>query len=274
MATVFNQAGNDRAPAKVYVVGNAGANPDNVVAGTFLLNNRYAYILFDTGADRSFVSTAFSSQIDITPSTLDHYYDVELADGRIIGLNTILKGCTLNFLNHQFNVNLMPVELGSFDAIIATCGLPPTRQVEFQIDLVPGAAPVARAPYRLAPSKITVGLSESQKEQSDKGLIKAQVPRPGASVLFVKKFIEGFFEESPNLMNQAHQKKVKFEWGEKHEALYQLFKAKLCMSTNSLHYPKEAKISFASCDARRRVGPCVDSEGKVISYVITTVEVS
>ncbi|GJR33908.1 putative reverse transcriptase domain-containing protein [Tanacetum coccineum] len=64
------------------------------------------------------MSTAFSSQIDITPSTLDHYYDVELADGRIIGLNTILKGCTLNFLNHQFNVNLMPVELGSFDAII------------------------------------------------------------------------------------------------------------------------------------------------------------
>ncbi|GJS05518.1 putative reverse transcriptase domain-containing protein [Tanacetum coccineum] len=70
-------------------------------------------------ADRKvFVSTAFSSQIDITPSTLDHYYDVELADGRIIGLNTILKGCTLNFINHQFNINLMPVELGSFDAII------------------------------------------------------------------------------------------------------------------------------------------------------------
>ncbi|GKF23141.1 putative reverse transcriptase domain-containing protein [Tanacetum coccineum] len=73
-----NQAGNDRAPGKVYVVGNAGANPDNVVAGTFLLNNRYAYILFDMGADRSFVSTASSSHIDITPSTLDHYYDVEL----------------------------------------------------------------------------------------------------------------------------------------------------------------------------------------------------
>ncbi|GKE44459.1 putative reverse transcriptase domain-containing protein [Tanacetum coccineum] len=113
-----NQARNDRAPAKVYVVGNAGANPDNVVTGTFLLNNRYAYILFDTGADQSFVSTAFSSQIDITPSTLDHYYDVELADGRIIELNTILKGYTLNFLNHQFNINLILVELGSFDVII------------------------------------------------------------------------------------------------------------------------------------------------------------
>ncbi|GJX87181.1 putative reverse transcriptase domain-containing protein [Tanacetum coccineum] len=48
----------------------------------------------------------------------DHYYDVELADGRIIGLNTILRGCTLNLLNHPFNINLMPVELGSFDAII------------------------------------------------------------------------------------------------------------------------------------------------------------
>ncbi|GJV63366.1 putative reverse transcriptase domain-containing protein [Tanacetum coccineum] len=113
------QARNDRAPTKVYVVGNAGANPDNVVAGTFLLNNRYAYILFDTGADWSFVSTAFSSQIDITSSTLNYYYDVKLADGRIIGLNTILKGCTLNFLNHQFNINLMLVELGSFDAIIS-----------------------------------------------------------------------------------------------------------------------------------------------------------
>ncbi|GJR48687.1 reverse transcriptase domain-containing protein [Tanacetum coccineum] len=76
-----NQVGNDRAPAKVYTVGHVGTNPDsNIVMGTFLLNNRYASILFDTSANRSFVSTAFSSQIDITPSTLDHYYDVELDD--------------------------------------------------------------------------------------------------------------------------------------------------------------------------------------------------
>ncbi|GJU10916.1 reverse transcriptase domain-containing protein [Tanacetum coccineum] len=114
-----NQVRNANAPANVYVVGHAGTNPySNVVTGTFLLNNRYASILFDTGADRSFVSTAFSSQIDITPSTLDHYYDVELADGKIIRLNTILRGCTLNLLNHTFNINLMPIELGSFDAII------------------------------------------------------------------------------------------------------------------------------------------------------------
>ncbi|GJT81608.1 putative reverse transcriptase domain-containing protein [Tanacetum coccineum] len=189
-----NQAGNDKAPPKVYVVGNVGANPDNVIAGTFLLNNRYAYILFDTGANRSFVSTAFSSQIDITPSTLDHYYDVELADGRIIGLNTILSGCTLNFLNHPFNINLMPVELGSFDAIIDfpevfpedLPGLPPTLQVEFQIDLAPGAAPIARAPYRLAPSKMKE-LSEQLKELSEKGFIRPSSSPWGAPVLFIKK---------------------------------------------------------------------------------------
>nr|GEW24238.1 putative reverse transcriptase domain-containing protein [Tanacetum cinerariifolium] len=198
---------NENAQARVYVVGNVVANPDNVVAGTFLLNNRYAYILFDTGADRSFVSTTFSSQIDISPIALDHHYNVEIADGRIIGLNTIMRDCTLNFLNHPFNIDLLPVELGSFDVIngmdwlsrynaVIACaeklvripfrnkiltihedkskgkrpedvpvireffevfsedlpGIPPTRQVEFRIDLVPGVALVARAPYRLAPS--------------------------------------------------------------------------------------------------------------------------
>ncbi|GKA48855.1 reverse transcriptase domain-containing protein [Tanacetum coccineum] len=114
-----NQVGGSNAPAKVYAVGHAGTNPDsNAVMGTFLLNNRYASILFDTGDDRSFVSTAFSSQIYITPTALDHYYDVELADRRITGLNIILRGCTLNILNHPFNINLMPIELGSFDSII------------------------------------------------------------------------------------------------------------------------------------------------------------
>ncbi|GJV08048.1 putative reverse transcriptase domain-containing protein [Tanacetum coccineum] len=277
-----NQGGNGNAPAKVYVLGHTGTNLDsNVVTGTFLLNNRYASILFNTGVNKSFVSTAFSSQMDITPITLDHYYDVELADGRIIGLNTIIRGFTLNFLNHPFNIDLMPVELGSFNVIIGmdwlakyqavivcaekiiripwgnetliihgdgsnrgnethlniiSCtktqkymlkgcliflahvttketedksekkrledvpivqdfpevfpedlsGLPPTRQVEFQIDLIPGAAPVARAPYRLAPSEMKE-LSDQLKELSDKGFIRPSSSPWGAPVLFVKK---------------------------------------------------------------------------------------
>nr|GEX29756.1 putative reverse transcriptase domain-containing protein [Tanacetum cinerariifolium] len=194
--TANNQKGNGTggsatAPAKVYAVGRTGTNPDsNIVTGTFLLNNRYASILFDTGADRSFVSTAFSSQIAITLTTLDQYYDVKLADGRIIGLNSILMGCTLNFLNHPFNIDLMPIELDSFDAIIVfpedLSGLPLTRQVEFQINLIPGVAPVVRAPYRLASSRMKES-SDQLKELSEKGFIRPSSSPWGAPVLFDKK---------------------------------------------------------------------------------------
>ncbi|GJW90708.1 putative reverse transcriptase domain-containing protein [Tanacetum coccineum] len=86
-----NQSGNGEARARVYVVGNARINLEsNVVTGTFLLNNRYASVLFDTCADRSFVSTALSSLIDIIPSILDHSYDVELADGKIIRYHAVI----------------------------------------------------------------------------------------------------------------------------------------------------------------------------------------
>ncbi|GJS05335.1 putative reverse transcriptase domain-containing protein [Tanacetum coccineum] len=283
-----NRAGNGNAVARAYVMGSAGTNPNsNVVMGMFLLNNRYASILFDTGTDRSFISTAFSSLIDIIPTTLDHGYDVELADGRIIWVNTLIRGCTLNFLNHPFNIDLMPIEVGSFNVIIdmdwlakyhavIVCdeklvrvpfgdkilifhgdgsnnghesrlniilctktqkyllkgcpiflahvtmkktedkskekrldvvpivqdfpkvfpddlpGIPPTRQVEFQIDLIPGAAPVARAPYQLAPSEMKE-LSDQLKELSDKGFIRPSSSPWGAPVLFVKKKIGSFW---------------------------------------------------------------------------------
>nr|GEU97309.1 hypothetical protein [Tanacetum cinerariifolium] len=275
-----NQAGNGNAVARAYGVGTARGNPNaNVVMGTFLLNNRFASILFDTGADKSFVSTAFSSLININPSTPDYSYDVDLADGQIIGVTTVIRGFTLNFLNHPFNIDLMHVELGSFDVIIGmdwlktnhvvivcdekivrvpfenetliircdgsnngtqlkiiSCtktqkyflkgypvflanittkaikdkseekrledvpivrdfsevfpehilGLPPTRHVEFQIDLIPGIAHVARAPYRLAPSEMKE-LSDQLQELSDKGFIRPSSSPWGALVLFVKK---------------------------------------------------------------------------------------
>nr|GEV79770.1 hypothetical protein [Tanacetum cinerariifolium] len=112
-------AGNGNVVARAYAVGTAKTTPNsNVVTCTFLVNNRYALILFDTRADRSFVSTVFSSLIDIIPTTLDYSYDVELVDSKIITVNTLIRGCTLNFLNHQFKIDLMPIELGSFDVII------------------------------------------------------------------------------------------------------------------------------------------------------------
>ncbi|GJW96998.1 putative reverse transcriptase domain-containing protein [Tanacetum coccineum] len=239
-----NQVGGGNAPAKVYAVGHAGTNPDsNVVTGTFLLNNRYASILFDTGADRSFVSTAFSSQIDITPTALDHYYDVELADGRIIGIigmdwlvkyqaiivcaekivripwgnetlivhgdgsnrghearlhiisytktqEYMLKGCPVFLANvntketedksEKKRLEDVPIVRDFPDVFPEDLpGLPPTRQVEFQIDLIPGAASVARAPYRLAPFEMKE-LSEQLKELSDKGFIRPSSSSWGA----------------------------------------------------------------------------------------------
>ncbi|GJR09541.1 putative reverse transcriptase domain-containing protein [Tanacetum coccineum] len=90
----------------------------NVIMGTFLLNNCHAYMLFDSGADRSFVSSTFSALLDVAPSTLDTSYAVELADGRISETNVVLRGCTLGLLGHPFDIDLMPVELGSFDVII------------------------------------------------------------------------------------------------------------------------------------------------------------
>nr|GEZ42116.1 Gag-Pol polyprotein [Tanacetum cinerariifolium] len=66
--------GNGGARGKAYVSGGGDTNPEsNTVTGTFLLNNCYASILFDTGAVRSFVSTAFSALINIAPTTLDNH---------------------------------------------------------------------------------------------------------------------------------------------------------------------------------------------------------
>nr|GEX11213.1 hypothetical protein [Tanacetum cinerariifolium] len=90
----------------------------NTVTGTFLLNDHHSYMLFDSGANRSFVSNTFSTLLDITPSALDVSYTVELADERTSKTSTVLKGCTLGLLGHPFNIDLMPIDLGSFDFII------------------------------------------------------------------------------------------------------------------------------------------------------------
>ncbi|GKB52466.1 putative reverse transcriptase domain-containing protein [Tanacetum coccineum] len=249
------------------------AQGPNVVTGTFLLNNRYFSMLFDSGSDKSFINASLIHLFDNEPERISASYEVELADGRIASTNTILKGCTLNLVNHLFKIDLMPIELGAFDVIIGmdwladndaviicgkkevhipiknrtlvvkgdsnssrlkviSCikarkyiergchlflahitekeksekrledipvicdfpevfpddlpGLPPSRQVEFKIDLVPGAAPVARAPYRLAPSEMKE-LSEQLKELLEKGFIRPSSSPWGAPVLFVKK---------------------------------------------------------------------------------------
>ncbi|GJX99350.1 putative reverse transcriptase domain-containing protein [Tanacetum coccineum] len=245
---------NEGARARAYVVvENPQQNP-NVVTGTFLLNDHYACILFDSGAEKSFVSSAFTPFIDIAPTALNTSYEVELADGKVVSTNTILRSCTLVLLNHVFKIDLLPTRLGSFDVIIGmdwlayhralidcyekivriplpngkilevqgerpekdlrslACikadekklddirvvrdfpevfpddllGLPLVREIEFRIDLIPGASPVVRSPYRLAPSEM-LELSNQLKELQEKGFIRPSHSPWGAPVLFVKK---------------------------------------------------------------------------------------
>nr|GEZ84561.1 putative reverse transcriptase domain-containing protein [Tanacetum cinerariifolium] len=96
---------------------NPRQNP-NVVTGTFLLNDHYASILFDSGAEKSFVSTPFTLFIDIALATLDTSYEVELTDGKVVSTNTVLHGCTLALFNHVFKIDLLPTRLGSFYVIV------------------------------------------------------------------------------------------------------------------------------------------------------------
>ncbi|GJR18334.1 hypothetical protein Tco_0966861 [Tanacetum coccineum] len=143
-----------------------------VVAGTFLLNDHFASVLFDSGAKRSFVSSDYTPFIDITPVALGSSYEVELADGKIAGEKRLDDIHVVREFPEVFPDNLS--------------GLPPIHEVEFRIDLIPGALPVAKAPYRLAPSEMNE-LSNQLKELQEKGFIRPSSSPWGAPVLFVKK---------------------------------------------------------------------------------------
>nr|GEZ40243.1 putative reverse transcriptase domain-containing protein [Tanacetum cinerariifolium] len=169
--------------------------------------------------------------INISPVALNTSYDVELADGKIVSTNTILRGCTLALFSCIFKIDLLPTRLGSFDVIIGMdwlsyhravidcyekivriplpngeileaqgerpekdpgslaydlSDLPPVREIEFRIDLIPGVLPVVKSPYLLAPSEMSE-LSSQLKELQEKGFIRPSHSPWGAPVLFVKK---------------------------------------------------------------------------------------
>ncbi|GJT05285.1 putative reverse transcriptase domain-containing protein [Tanacetum coccineum] len=217
---------NNNAQGRAYLLRDRNAHKDpNVVTGMFLLNQHLARVLFDSGADKSFVSISLASMLNIPPITIDTFYNIEMANGNLVSTNTIIQGCILTLLNQPFKINLMQIKLSSFDVIIGMdwlsnyhakilCnekvihipindetliirvmekkldekqledipvvrkflkvfhedlpGLPPVHQVEFQIKLILGAATVARAPYRLAPSGMQE-LSNQLQELADRG---------------------------------------------------------------------------------------------------------
>nr|KAJ0214492.1 hypothetical protein LSAT_V11C400215090 [Lactuca sativa] len=112
-----NQVGQPRGVAFVIGAEEARQNPE-VITGTFLLNNHFASVIFDAGADRSFVSVAFRPLIGLKSVKMRNAYAIELADGYEIRANDIIPGCTLNLADKLFSIVLIPIELGSFDVIV------------------------------------------------------------------------------------------------------------------------------------------------------------
>ncbi|GJT79110.1 putative reverse transcriptase domain-containing protein [Tanacetum coccineum] len=171
-----NKNGVGEARGKAYVLGGGDANPDSNVVKVLCL----------------------------TPDTLDVSYAVELADGKISKTNTILRGCTLGLLGHPFNIDLIPVELGSFDVIIGMDWLVNHHAVtkkeikdkseEKRLEDVP----TVRDFSEVFPEDFP-GLPPSQQvedlvpELSDKGFIRPSSSPWGAPVLFVKKKYGSFW---------------------------------------------------------------------------------
>ncbi|KAI3687521.1 hypothetical protein L1987_81218 [Smallanthus sonchifolius] len=113
-----NNAGNG-AKGRAFVLGSGEARYDhNVVTGKFLLNNYFAYVLFDTSAHRSFMTNKLYNLLRKTLTLLEDKYTIEIADGQIIEATHVLKGCKLELASHKFDIDFMPATLGNFDVIV------------------------------------------------------------------------------------------------------------------------------------------------------------
>ncbi|GKE69940.1 putative reverse transcriptase domain-containing protein, partial [Tanacetum coccineum] len=179
----------------------------NVVTGMFSLNDHFVTILFDSGADFSFISTEL---LNVKPSIVNPGYVIEVADGKKVEVNKIIRDYKLELESSLVlrvhgeravgitkalksakedeprlsNISVVREFEDVFPEDLS--GLPLQRKVEFRIDLVPGATPIAKSPYRLAPSEMQE-LSGQLQEFQDKGFIRPSPSPWGAPVLFVKK---------------------------------------------------------------------------------------
>ncbi|GJR62214.1 reverse transcriptase domain-containing protein [Tanacetum coccineum] len=207
---------NINAQGRAYMLKDRNAQQDpNIVTGMFLLNQHLVKVLFDSGADRSFISISLASKLNILSITIDTFYDIEMADGNLVSTNTVIKGCTLTLLNQPFEIDLMSIKLGIFDIVIGIDWLSkyhakilcdekviriPINVMEKKSDekkledipvvkefpdVFPEDLP-ARTPYRLAPSEMQE-LSNQLQELTDRGFIRPSTSPWGAPVLFVKK---------------------------------------------------------------------------------------
>ncbi|GKB14304.1 putative reverse transcriptase domain-containing protein, partial [Tanacetum coccineum] len=91
----------------------------------------------------------------LEPIDLGFRYEIKIASGKLVEIDKVIKVCKLEIEGHVFDIDLIPFGHRSFDVIIDDLsGLSPIWEIEFQIELNLRAMPVAKSPYRLAPSKL------------------------------------------------------------------------------------------------------------------------
>ncbi|GJW26867.1 putative reverse transcriptase domain-containing protein [Tanacetum coccineum] len=193
----------NQARGRAFMLGAEEARQDpNIVTGSFTLNDHFATTLFDSGPDYSFVSTTFLPLLGLEPSDLgmdwlsnnkaeiichEKVVRIPLPDGnvlRVLGQRPEEKMRFLMGVKKQEEILVVRDFPEVFPDYLS--GLPPVWEIEFRIELIPGATPVAKSPYRLAPSE-SEELSGQLTELQDKGFIRPSSSPWGAPVFFMKK---------------------------------------------------------------------------------------
>ncbi|GKD91962.1 putative reverse transcriptase domain-containing protein [Tanacetum coccineum] len=265
-----NKTGNKNrigeARGKAYVLGGGDANPDlNVVTSTFLLNNYYASILFDLGADQSFVSTTFSILLDIIPDTLDVSYAIELADERISETNTVLRGAAL--VARAPN-RLAPSELVHDKDILKTAFR--TRYGYYEFQVMPfGLTNVPAVFMNLMNRVCKPYLDKFMIVFIDDILIYSKSKEDHAEHLklileLLKK--EELYAKFSKCEFWLSKKSVMFDWTENAKASFQPLKQKLC-SAPILALPEGSENFMVYYDASHKgLGVVLMQREKFIAY--------
>nr|GEW04866.1 putative reverse transcriptase domain-containing protein [Tanacetum cinerariifolium] len=230
---------NINANGRTYMLRDKNAHQDsNVVTSTFLLNHCPARTLFNSGADRSCLSISFASMLNIPSITLDTTYNIEMAKGNLISTNTIIQGCTLTLLNKPFEINLMPIKLGSFDVVIGMYWLS-----KYHAKIICDEK-VIHIPIK--DETLTIRAQVMEKKSDKKRLENIPV---------VREFPDVFPEELPGLPP-----------GEDQEMAFQILKQKLCEAP-ILALPEGNDDFVIYCDALiQGLGAVLMQREKVITY--------
>ncbi|GJT79391.1 putative reverse transcriptase domain-containing protein [Tanacetum coccineum] len=177
-----------------------------VVTGTFSLNNQFATVLFNYGADFSFISTKFAPLLNMEPCIVNPGYAIEIADGmEWLSKNKAVIVCHERVVEISIDEGVI-LRVHGEHIWKAAKALMNVNVDEPRISDIPvvRATPIAKSPYRLAPLEMQELFGQLQELQ-DKGFIRPSYSPWGAPVLFVKKKDESFYHRSGYHQLHVHE---------------------------------------------------------------------